>query len=67
MKVFVTGGTGFIGGRFLAAEHGMIGDLTGANRSMDESVSIGVYPGLTRAMLDQMIETILCFIKNKSA
>jgi CDP-6-deoxy-D-xylo-4-hexulose-3-dehydrase len=39
------------------------GDLTGADRIMNESVFVGVYPGLTPAMMDYMIETIHGFVK----
>ena len=35
----------------------VIGDMTGADRIMNESIFVGVYPGLTRAMLDYIIET----------
>jgi len=43
----------------------VIGDLTGADRIMNESVFIGVYPGLTQAMLDYMVETIIRFVRAK--
>jgi CDP-6-deoxy-D-xylo-4-hexulose-3-dehydrase len=36
----------------------VVGDLAGADRIMNESVFVGVYPGLTRAMMDYMIETV---------
>jgi CDP-6-deoxy-D-xylo-4-hexulose-3-dehydrase len=39
------------------------GDLSGADRIMNESVFVGVYPGLTHAMMDYMIETIHGFVK----
>jgi CDP-6-deoxy-D-xylo-4-hexulose-3-dehydrase len=38
-----------------------VGDLAGADRIMNEAVFLGVYPGLTDAMLDHMIETIRTF------
>ncbi len=41
----------------------VIGDLSGADRIMNEAVFIGTYPGLTPAMLDYMTETILAFAK----
>jgi CDP-6-deoxy-D-xylo-4-hexulose-3-dehydrase len=41
----------------------VVGDLAGADQIMKEVVFIGVYPGLTRAMLDYMIETITAFVK----
>jgi len=43
------------------------GDLTGADRIMNEVVFIGTYPGLTPPMLDYMIETITRFVKGKVA
>jgi CDP-6-deoxy-D-xylo-4-hexulose-3-dehydrase len=43
----------------------VLGNLAGADRIMNESVFIGVYPGLTRAMLDYMIETIRGFVGRK--
>lgn len=36
----------------------VIGDLTGADRIMNESIFIGTYPGLTSDMLSYMIEVI---------
>lgn len=41
----------------------VIGDLTGADRIMNEAVFIGTYPGLTPAMLGYMAETVLAFAK----
>jgi CDP-6-deoxy-D-xylo-4-hexulose-3-dehydrase len=43
----------------------VVGDLTGADRIMNEAVFIGTYPGLTEAMLDYMIETIRKFVRSK--
>ena len=43
----------------------VVGDLTGADRIMNEAVFIGAYPGLTEAMLDYMIETIRKFVRSK--
>ncbi len=43
----------------------VIGDLPGADRIMNEAVFVGVYPGLTGAMLDYMIETITMFVRSK--
>jgi CDP-6-deoxy-D-xylo-4-hexulose-3-dehydrase len=37
--------------------------MSGADRIMNESIFVGVYPGLTRAMLDYMVETIGAFCK----
>jgi CDP-4-dehydro-6-deoxyglucose reductase, E1 len=42
-----------------------VGNLTGADRIMNEAIFIGVYPGLTPAMLDYMIETITRFVREK--
>jgi CDP-6-deoxy-D-xylo-4-hexulose-3-dehydrase len=44
-----------------------MGDMTGADRIMNESIFVGVYPGLTPAMLDYMIETIHKFCQVRSA
>ena len=41
----------------------VIGDLAGADRIMNESIFIGVYPGLTPQMLDYMIKTIRAFCR----
>ena len=40
-----------------------IGDLKGADRLMNEAIFIGVYPGLTKAMLDYVAETIQQFCR----
>jgi CDP-6-deoxy-D-xylo-4-hexulose-3-dehydrase len=39
----------------------ILGDMTGADRIMNESIFVGVYPGLTREMLDYIIETVRAF------
>ena len=39
------------------------GEMSGADRIMNEAIFVGVYPGLTRAMLDYIIETIAGFCK----
>ena len=39
------------------------GDLSGADQIMNEALFIGVYPGLTNAMMDYMVETIHAFVK----
>lgn len=36
----------------------VVGDLAGADRIMNESVFIGTYPGLSKAMLDYVITTV---------
>lgn len=43
----------------------VVGDLAGANRIMNEAVFVGVYPGLTRAMMDYMVETISRFVRSR--
>ena len=43
----------------------VIGDLCGADAIMNRVVFVGVYPGLTPAMLDYMIETIRDFCGRK--
>jgi CDP-6-deoxy-D-xylo-4-hexulose-3-dehydrase len=40
----------------------VVGELAGADRIMRDGVFIGVYPGLTRDMLDYMIESIQSFV-----
>ncbi len=41
----------------------VVGELTGADRIMNEALFVGTYPGLTQPMLDYMIETIHAFVK----
>jgi CDP-4-dehydro-6-deoxyglucose reductase, E1 len=36
----------------------VIGNLSGADRIMNESIFVGTYPGLTKPMLDHIVETI---------
>lgn len=43
----------------------IVGDMSGADKIMNESVFIGVYPGLTKAMLDYMVESITQFVRSK--
>lgn len=43
----------------------VVGDLAGADRIMNEALFIGVYPGLTPAMLDYLIATIREFVAGK--
>lgn len=42
-----------------------VGDMSGADRVMQEAIFVGVYPGLTRAMLDYMVQTITDFCQRK--
>ncbi len=44
----------------------VVGDLAGADRIMNECIFVGTYPGLTRPMLDYMIETVHRFVKTRS-
>jgi CDP-6-deoxy-D-xylo-4-hexulose-3-dehydrase len=41
----------------------IIGNLAGADRLMNEAIFLGVYPGLTTAMMDFVIETVHRFVK----
>jgi CDP-6-deoxy-D-xylo-4-hexulose-3-dehydrase len=41
----------------------VIGDLKGADQIMNGAMFIGTYPGLTRPMLDYMVDTIRAFVK----
>ena len=43
----------------------VIGDLPGADRIMNEAVFIGVYPGLTQAMLEFVCDTIKNFASSR--
>lgn len=43
----------------------VVGEMAGADRIMNESVFIGVYPGLSAAMLAYMVETITDFCRRK--
>jgi CDP-6-deoxy-D-xylo-4-hexulose-3-dehydrase len=42
-----------------------IADLPGADALMNEALFLGVYPGLTRDMLDYVVETIQQFVKRR--
>jgi CDP-6-deoxy-D-xylo-4-hexulose-3-dehydrase len=41
------------------------GELAGADRIMQDSLFVGVYPGLTRGMIDYVVETITQFARSK--
>ena len=43
----------------------VVGDLKGADTIMTEALFIGTYPGLTREMLDYIIDTIHKFCRSK--
>jgi CDP-6-deoxy-D-xylo-4-hexulose-3-dehydrase len=43
-----------------------IGDLAGSDRIMNESLFIGVYPGLTRQMTDYMVEVITDSVRDET-
>lgn len=42
----------------------VIGDMSGADRIMNEAIFIGVFPGLTKAQLDHIVITIREFVAN---
>lgn len=42
-----------------------VGNLSGADRIMNDALFIGVYPGLTSVMLDYVIEKIYNFVRQK--
>lgn len=44
---------------------GKVEGLKGADRIMNEAIFVGVYPGLSAAMLDYMVETIRAFVKKE--
>ena len=44
----------------------VIGDLAGADKIMNQALFVGVYPGLTRPMLDYVIETIVAFCRKQA-
>ncbi len=41
----------------------VIGELTNTNRVMNESFWVGVYPGITRFMLEYLVEQLRIFVK----
>jgi len=43
------------------------GELAGADRLMNEAIFVGTYPGLTRPMLDYVIESIHDFVAGRRA
>jgi len=43
----------------------VIGDLKGADQIMNEVLFIGTYPGLSRPMLDYMVDTVRAFVKKR--
>jgi CDP-6-deoxy-D-xylo-4-hexulose-3-dehydrase len=44
----------------------MVSNLEGADAIMNQALFIGTYPGLSRPMLDYMVETIRDFVLAKS-
>ncbi|GEM_PF-1696624 len=44
----------------------VIGDLAGADEILHRALFVGVYPGLSRTMLDYMISCIADFVKNQT-
>ena len=45
----------------------IVGDMTGADRIMNEAIFIGTYPGLTAEMLNYMVQTITRFVRSHPA
>lgn len=45
----------------------VVGDLAGSDEIMNRTIFIGTYPGLTRPMLDYMIDTIRVFAQRRAA
>ncbi len=43
----------------------VVGDLAGSDAIMNEVLFVGVYPGLTREMLDYMVKTIRGFVETR--
>lgn len=43
----------------------IVGDLKGADRIMNESIFVGTYPGLTKGMLDYIVETVTKVARNR--
>ncbi len=43
----------------------VIGDLPGADEIMNRTLFLGVYPGLSRPMLDRVIEVVHAYVKRK--
>lgn len=43
----------------------VVGELHGADRIMNDAVFVGVYPGLTSAMLNSMVSTITNFVQSR--
>jgi CDP-6-deoxy-D-xylo-4-hexulose-3-dehydrase len=46
--------------------HRVVGDLTNADIIVDDTFWVGVYPGLTRAQLDYMVEQFQAFVRLKA-
>jgi CDP-6-deoxy-D-xylo-4-hexulose-3-dehydrase len=45
------------------AAYRVVGEMRGADSLMNEAIFIGVYPGLSRPMLDYIVETMRAFAK----
>ncbi len=41
-----------------------VGNLSGADAIMNQVLFVGVYPGLSRTMLDYMVATIEAFVRS---
>ena len=44
----------------------VVGELTGADRLMNDGIFVGVYPGLTTPMLDYVIEVVQSFCRTRT-
>ena len=44
----------------------VVGELTGADRLMNDGIFVGVYPGLTTPMLDYVIEVVQSFCRMRT-
>ena len=44
----------------------VVGDLTGADRIMNEAIFTGIYPGLTTTMLDYVVDSITAFVRGRA-
>jgi CDP-6-deoxy-D-xylo-4-hexulose-3-dehydrase len=48
------------------AAYRVVGNLEGADKIMTEALFIGTYPGLTREMLDYVIDTIQAYCRGQT-
>lgn len=45
----------------------VVGPLTGADRLLEQALFLGVYPGLSAAMLDYMVQSVADFVRRRVA